>query len=141
MPASRVPVHGPVLPEVQLSTELLPALDTNGVVRAQIPTDKTFWGLMKTNNWGLQTGTGTRVLSASSIVVSGGYYYATTLTNVEPDLVHPAVFMLGADLLGGRDQPGSVRQHHGDAKMAGLGERQRELPVLVAGKLDAADVG
>ncbi len=65
---------------------MLPARDTNnGATRAQVPTDKTFWCLMKTN-WGLQTGTGTRVLSPSSIVVSGGYYVATALTNVDPDL-------------------------------------------------------
>ena len=58
----------------------------NGVTTEKVPTGQTFWGLT-TNEWGTQTGTGTRTLSDETIVVTAGYYEATTLTNVDIDLV------------------------------------------------------
>ena len=55
---------------------------TNEVLSGQI-----FWGLT-TNEWGTHTGSiPTCTLSSNTIVVTAGYYEATTLTNVDADLV------------------------------------------------------
>ena len=57
------------------------AATTNEVLSGQI-----FWGLT-TNEWGTQTGSiPTCTLSSNTIVVTAGYYAATTLTNVDADL-------------------------------------------------------
>ncbi len=59
--------------------------DERGVTSTQVPTGKTFWGLT-TSEWGIRTGTGTRVLSPDSYVVEAGYYEATDLREVDGDL-------------------------------------------------------
>ena len=60
--------------------------DSNGATTNDVRSDKIFWGLT-TNEWGTQTGTGTRTLSADTSTVNAGYYEATNLTLVDTNLV------------------------------------------------------
>jgi len=60
--------------------------DTHGAGVAEVLSGKTFWGL-KSGAWGPRTGTmATQTLSADSTTVEAGYYDATTLDAVDPNL-------------------------------------------------------
>ncbi|MDD4735640.1 MAG: DUF1566 domain-containing protein [Kiritimatiellae bacterium] len=64
----------------------MPALSGSGAQPGDILAGKTFWGLAA-GFWGEQTGTmATRALSADSTTVQAGYYAATDLAAVDPDL-------------------------------------------------------
>lgn len=60
--------------------------EVNGATACHVMAGKKFWGLTS-ESWGVQTGTmETRTLSETDGTVQEGYYAATTLNAVDPDL-------------------------------------------------------
>ena len=83
------PAAGPTagtMPTLNEIMEAAPATNAAGAVAGDVRVGKVYWGLSQ-GAWGMRTGTiETVTLSAASATVSEGYYAATTLTNVDPDL-------------------------------------------------------
>jgi hypothetical protein len=64
------------------------ANDTTGAANTHVLEGKTFWGLKSGTGWGLKSGDiVTRTLSDANDTVVAGYYAATTLHDVDLDLV------------------------------------------------------
>ena len=73
----------PTMDDIMAKT---PATNVDGAVDGAVLSGKTFWGLTQ-DAWGTRTGTiATVTLSPANDTVSNGYYEATTLHAVDPDL-------------------------------------------------------
>jgi hypothetical protein len=78
-------------PTGHTTDELMAAAPTadnaNGATVAEVVAGKTFWGLRTDGTWGLTSGTmPTQVLNPASTAVPAGFYAATNLATVDPDL-------------------------------------------------------
>ena len=111
-PASGQASSGRTLDEIRGK---LPALDdASGAEPAHVATGKTYWGLTS-GQWGLKTGAmATQVFSPDSATVSAGYYQATTLTTVDPDLATGNI-RAGVTLFGVSGKTSVVDTSSGDA--------------------------
>ena len=83
------PAAGPtsgIMPTTDDIMARAPATNVDGAVDGAVLSGKTFWGLTQ-GAWGPRTGTiATVTLSPANDTVSNGYYEATTLHAVDPDL-------------------------------------------------------
>ncbi len=68
---------------------VMPAADnSNGATVGEVLSGKSFWGLRSDGTWGFKVGTmPVQALSPASMAVPAGYYAATNLATVDPDLV------------------------------------------------------
>ena len=83
-----------------------------GAYAGDVLSGKTFWGLTS-GGWGPRVGTlATKTLSASNDKVAAGYYSATTLRDVDPDLADGNI-KSGSSIFG---VSGSVLQAMGTAE-------------------------
>ncbi len=84
------PSAGPTIASMCTLNEVMamaPVVNANAATESEVLSGRVFWGL-NAGEWGQRTGTmAAQVLSDSSTSVEAGYYSATTLTDVEPDLV------------------------------------------------------
>jgi len=83
------PTAGPTAGTMPTTDDIMakaPATNVSGAVDGAVLSGKTFWGLTQ-GAWGMRTGTiATATLSPANDTVSNGYYLATTLHAVDPDL-------------------------------------------------------
>ncbi len=83
------PTAGPTAGTMPTTDDIMakaPATNSSGAVDGEVLSGKTFWGLTQ-GAWGTHTGTiATVTLSPANDTVPNGYYVATTLHAVDPDL-------------------------------------------------------
>ncbi|MDD4735639.1 MAG: DUF1566 domain-containing protein [Kiritimatiellae bacterium] len=84
------PSQGPTVGTMYTLNQIMALMpvrdDSDGATTANVLSGKPFWGLTE-GQWGPRTGTmATRTLSPGSTTVASGYYAATSLATVDPDL-------------------------------------------------------
>ena len=112
------PMAGPTAGTMPTLNEIMAAAPSTNASAASpnhVLADQVYWGLME-GDWGTRTGTmATRTLSPSNTTVSSGYYAATTLTAVDPDLLK-ANIRSGVILFGVTGTPEVVNTASGTAE-------------------------
>jgi hypothetical protein len=100
---------GPTGHTLQQVMDAAPAADNaTGATTGDVLAGKMFWGLRTDGAWGPQAGTqATRTLSDATTTVEAGYYAATTLDAVDPDLATANV-RAGVTLFGVAGDPDVV---------------------------------